>query len=167
MSKIEAGRYHLHLEYVDVAKTVAVCLSIVQSRAVAKDIAIDTQIAAELPPIHADERAFKQVLLNLLTNAVKFSPNGGKITVAARLSAGGETELCVVDHGVGIAEEALACIFEPFGRGDHMHAQPEEGIGLGLSISRKLIGSVQDAAGADTHPLSATQPPAQKRPPAA
>jgi signal transduction histidine kinase len=197
MSKIEAGRYHLHLEYVDVVKTVAVCLSIVQSRAVAKDIAIDTEIAAELPPIHADERAFKQVLLNLLTNAVKFSPNGGRITVTARPSAGGETELCVVDHGVGIAEEALACIFEPFGRGDHMHAQQEEGIGLGLSISRKLMvlhggvllldsavgigttavirfpaappqsGSVQDAAGADTHPLSATQPPAQKRPPAA
>ena len=139
MSKIEAGRYQLHLEYVDVARTVAACLSIVQSRAVAKGIAIDTDIGAGLPPIHADERAFKQVLLNLLTNAVKFSPNGGTVTVTARHSAGGETELCVVDQGVGISDEALARIFEPFGRGDHMHAQPEEGIGLGLSISRKLM----------------------------
>jgi two-component system cell cycle sensor histidine kinase PleC len=139
MSKIEAGRYQLHLEYVDVAKTVAACLSIMQSRAAAKGIAIDTEIAAGLAPIYADERAFKQVLLNLLTNAVKFSPEGRKITVAARLSPAGETELRVVDHGVGIAEEALARIFEPFGRGDHMHAQPEEGIGLGLSISRKLM----------------------------
>src|SRR6266852_3971605 len=63
MSKIEAGRYQLHLEYVDIAKTVAACLSIMQSRACAKDIAIITDIAAGLPPIHADERAVKQVLL--------------------------------------------------------------------------------------------------------
>ncbi|HEX3501639.1 MAG TPA: histidine kinase dimerization/phospho-acceptor domain-containing protein [Stellaceae bacterium] len=94
MSKIEAGRYQLHLEPVDIAKTVVACLSIVQSRAMAKGITIDTEIAAGLPPIHADERAFKQVLLNLLTNAVKFSPNGRKVTVAARLCAGGAAELC-------------------------------------------------------------------------
>src|SRR5260221_3619036 len=139
MSKIEAGHYQLHLEYVDIAKTAAACLSIMQSRACAKGIAIITDIAAGLPPIHADERAVKQVLLNLLTNAVKFSPNGGKIALAARLAAGGEMELSVVDGGVGIAPEALARVFEPFGRGDHMRAQPEEGIGLGLSISRELM----------------------------
>jgi signal transduction histidine kinase len=197
MSKIEAGRYQLHLEYVDVPKTVAACLSIVQSRAAAKGITIETELIAGLPPIHADERAFKQVLLNLLTNAVKFSPNGGTITVAARHSAGGETELCVVDHGVGIADEALARIFEPFGRGDHMHAQPEEGIGLGLSISRKLMSLhggvllldsvvglgttaiirfpaarpqpaiVADTTGAGDYVQSPRQPPEQRRSPAA
>src|SRR5947209_15504975 len=102
MSKIGAGRYQLHLEYVDVAKTVAACLSIMQSRAAAKGIAIGIEIAVGLAPIYADERALKQVLLNLLTNAVKFSPEGGKITVAARLSPAGETELRVLDHGVGI-----------------------------------------------------------------
>jgi two-component system, cell cycle sensor histidine kinase PleC len=197
LSRIEAGRYQLHLEPIDLVKTVAACLSIVQSRAVAKRITIETDIAEEVAPIDADERAVKQVLLNLLSNAVKFSPHDGKIAVIARLSPGGDTELRVVDHGIGIAEEALARIFEPFGRGDHMHAQPEEGIGLGLSISRKLMSlhggvllldsaigigttaiirfpaapsqssAALDPAAAASDAGSATPPPAQKRFPVA
>src|SRR6266851_1697902 len=139
MSKIESGHYQLHLATIDIANTIAGCLAIIRDRASAKKVVLVNELAAGLPPIEADERAVKQVLLNLLSNAVKFSPPGSAITIAARLTAIGELELRVADHGIGIDETALANIFEPFGRGDHMRAQPEEGIGLGLAISRQLM----------------------------
>jgi signal transduction histidine kinase len=87
--------------------------------------------------IHADERKVKQVLLNLLSNALKFTPDGGEINIRARIHDG-ETEISVMDTGVGIAPEDLEAVFEEF-RQVGTASKKVEGTGLGLAISRKFI----------------------------
>ena len=92
-----------------------------------------------LPRVRADERALNQVLLNLLSNALKFTPPGGTVTAFAHPMADGRVAFGVSDTGVGIAPEDQAKVFEKFGQGRHAHVPKETGTGLGLSIVRGLI----------------------------
>jgi GAF domain-containing protein len=137
LSKIEAGRMELELSDVDLPSIIENTLILVRERAVRRGIALQRSVGERLGTIRADERKVKQVLLNLLSNALKFTPEGGKIDVQADVSDS-IAEISVTDTGVGIAPEDQDAVFEEF-RQVGTAAKKVEGTGLGLAISRKFI----------------------------
>jgi signal transduction histidine kinase len=137
LSKIEAGRMELEPSDFDLADAIENTLTLVRERAVRRGITVGRTIDERLGSIRADERKLKQVLLNLLSNALKFTPEGGKINVTAAIRDG-TAEIAVADTGVGIAAEDQQTVFEEF-RQVGTASKKVEGTGLGLSISRRFI----------------------------
>jgi signal transduction histidine kinase len=113
-------------------------LRLVRERAEGAGIVLRRDLAADIPYLHGDERLVKQILLNLLSNAVKFTPRGGEVTVAATIDRDGACALSVIDTGIGIAEENIPRVLQPFGQVDGGYARVHGGTGLGLSIVRAL-----------------------------
>src|SRR5215468_906421 len=137
LSKVEAGRMELEITAFDLDSAIDNALTLVRERASRRDIALGRAINEQLGTIHADERKVKQVLLNLLSNALKFTPEGGHIDVRAAINEG-IAEISVTDTGVGIAPEDQETIFEEFrqvGTAD----KKVEGTGLRLALARKFI----------------------------
>ena len=137
LSKIEAGRMELELTNFDLPSSIENALILVRERAQRHGITLGHTVDERLGMIHADERKVKQVLLNLLSNALKFTPEGGRIDVRAAVR-GSTAEISVTDTGVGIAPEDQDTVFEEF-RQVGTAAKKVEGTGLGLAISRKFI----------------------------
>jgi signal transduction histidine kinase len=137
LSKIEAGRMDLDLAEFDIATTIDSTLSLVRERAQRRGITLRCTVGDQVTSIHADERKVKQVLLNLLSNALKFTPEGGAIDVRASASED-QCKIAVTDTGVGIAPDDLEAVFEEF-RQVGSASKKIEGTGLGLAISRKFI----------------------------
>ncbi len=137
LSKIEAGRMELELSEFDLSGAVEHVLILVRERANRHGIELERELDPDLGAIRADERKVKQVLLNLLTNALKFTPAGGRVLVRAR-RLDHAAEISVADTGVGIATEDQAAVFEEFRQVGTM-SKKVEGTGLGLAISRKFI----------------------------
>ena len=138
LSKIEAGRMELDLTDFDLRAAVANALALVRERATRHNIALMQQIDPALGELRADERKFKQILLNLLTNAVKFTPDGGSIELRARLVDDG-VEFTVTDNGIGIRAEDQQAIFEAFRQVGSGYSNKEEGTGLGLALTRRFV----------------------------
>jgi PAS domain S-box-containing protein len=137
LSKIEAGRMELERSDFDLPNALANALILVRERASRRGIRLGSTIDERLGMISGDERKVKQVLLNLLSNALKFTPEGGRIDVSARLHDG-VAEVSVSDTGIGIAPADQDAVFEEFrqvGTAD----KKSEGTGLGLALSRKFI----------------------------
>jgi len=137
LSKIEAGRMELELTDFDLPTAIDNALTLVRERAGRRGIALHMTVDERLGEVRADERKVKQVLLNLLSNGLKFTPEGGRIEVAAALKDGA-VEVSVSDTGVGIAPEDQEAVFEEFrqvGTAD----KKAEGTGLGLTLCRKFI----------------------------
>ncbi len=139
LAKIEAGKLEIHDGDVDVAHAVESSLRFVKERAANAGISLETEIAADLPVLRADERMAKQMLINLLTNAVKFTRKGGEVTVLAALDGHGALRLSVRDTGVGIAAADIPKIMESFGPADNARAGVTEGTGLGLPLVKAMI----------------------------
>jgi PAS domain S-box-containing protein len=137
LSKIEAGRMELEPSEFDLPGAIENTLILVRERAQRRAIRLGRTLDERLGRIRADERKVKQVLLNLLSNALKFTPEGGRIDVRARLSDG-VAEISVSDTGVGIAPEDQEAVFEEF-RQVGTASKKTEGTGLGLAISRKFV----------------------------
>ncbi len=137
LSKVEAGRIDLE---VAPCSLVAICqdaIGLVGSQARKKDIDVKLSVDPDLDVIEVDELRFRQMLLNLLSNALKFSEPGSKIGIDARLE--GETiALAVWDRGVGIAEEHMELLFRPFQQLDNSLSRAHEGTGLGLALTQQL-----------------------------
>ena len=137
LSKIEAGRMELEVTDFDLPNALENALILVRERATRRGITLGHSIDERLGTIRGDERKVKQVLLNLLSNALKFTPEGGRIDVRAA-PQDGVAEISVADTGVGIAPEDQEAVFEEFrqvGTAD----KKVEGTGLGLALSRKFI----------------------------
>jgi signal transduction histidine kinase len=137
LSKIEAGRMELEPTDFDLRAAIENSLVLVRERAHRRGITVGSTVDARLGMIRADERKVKQVLLNLLSNALKFTREAGRIDVQA-VVRDGVAEISVTDTGVGIAPEDQEAVFEEF-RQVGTTAKKVEGTGLGLSISRKFI----------------------------
>jgi signal transduction histidine kinase len=137
LSKIEAGRMELEASEFDLPRAIENALTLVRERANRHGVELEHEVDPNLGAIRADERKVKQVLLNLLTNALKFTPAGGRVLVRARL-LDHAAEISVADTGVGIATEDQAAVFEEFRQVGAM-SRKVEGTGLGLAISRKFI----------------------------
>jgi cell cycle sensor histidine kinase DivJ len=139
MSKIEAGSFEIEPEPFDVAELVDFCCDVVKLKADDKRIALTRACSPQLDEIVADKRACKQILINILSNAVKFTPDGGKVALVARPD-GGFVEIAVSDTGIGVTQNDLARLGDPFFQARATYDRPYEGAGLGLSIVRGLVG---------------------------
>jgi signal transduction histidine kinase len=142
LSKIEVGRMEVDVRTITLEPLLEGVISIVEPVAEAKDVRIDLVVSRDLPPVNTDPRHVRQILMNLATNAIKFTERGS-ITIVAKPGDGadaGRVLICVEDTGIGIAERDLGRIFDEFeqvrpsARGDSI----ARGTGLGLAVSRKL-----------------------------
>jgi signal transduction histidine kinase len=138
LSKIEAGRMELFPEAVEARDAFEACLRLVSGRAQSNGVTLHSELPPDLPKIRVDPRALKQILANLLTNAVKFTPKDGRVILSARPD-GDQVEISVADTGIGIAPKDIAKVLEPFGQADNPHSRRQEGTGLGLPIVRALV----------------------------
>ncbi|HVU22318.1 MAG TPA: PAS domain-containing sensor histidine kinase, partial [Rhizomicrobium sp.] len=133
MSKIEAGKFELSEEIFDLKETAEACVRLVRPQAERANVALKIAIAPGAQSIFADKRAIKQVLVNLLSNGVKFTPRGGEVRIAASLDTRG-IEIAVSDSGVGISAKDLARLGQPFEQVEGEHVRSKEGTGLGLAL---------------------------------
>ena len=137
MSKIETGNFQLVVEPFALKDLVENCRSMMVLKAESSGIAIETSMSGESTEIVADKRACKQIYLNLVSNALKFTRAGGRVTVGARIERHG-VALFVADTGVGIARDDLPRLGEAFFQAATSYDRPFEGTGLGLSVVKGL-----------------------------
>ena len=138
MSKIEAGKYRLDLEPLNFSKTVRMAIHMMEGRAVESAIKLDTKLPDEDLQINADRRALMQILLNIISNAVKFTNEGGNVTVEA-LQREHYLSIKVRDNGVGIPPNKLSSIIRPFEQVSGHYSREHQGSGLGLAITKELV----------------------------
>jgi len=139
ISRIELGQMKLNEGEIEVERAIASVTRLVALRAQEKSIGLEVVVEPRLPLLVADERAVKQMLLNILGNAVKFTESEGRIQVSAYREASGDLLVAVADNGIGIAPESIDKVAEPFFQADASLERRHEGVGLGLSIVRDLM----------------------------
>jgi len=138
LSKVEAGRMELEMARFDLRHAMDNALTLVRGRAEAHSIQLETLISEDVDEFEGDERKLKQILLNLLTNAIKFTPEGGSVTLMAQRAEGGYV-FSVKDTGIGIAPEDQQKVFEEFRQVGVDSARKAEGTGLGLTLTKRLV----------------------------
>jgi cell cycle sensor histidine kinase DivJ len=138
MSKIEAGKFELHEEMFALEEVAASAIRFVSHAAERGGVAVKLKIAPEARHIFADKRAVKQMLVNLISNGVKFTPRGGSVTVTASVNNG--VILAVSDTGTGIAKSDLEKLGKPFEQVEGAQTRAKEGTGLGLALVKALAG---------------------------
>jgi len=139
LSRIEAGRYELNEEAVSLARVVEDCHHLLKLRAGNRGITIHELFEPDMPRLWADERAVRQICLNLVSNAIKFTPQGGEIWLKVGWTASGGQYMSVKDTGPGIPEEEIPVVLASFGQGSNSIKSAEQGAGLGLPIAKNLI----------------------------
>lgn len=142
VARIETGRFDLAADKVDVARLVWHCLRASDAAAQAAEVTLSAEVPDDMPRVLADERRLQQVLSHLLSNAVKFTEAGGSIKVGAALGDDDSLLLSVRDTGIGIPEEHIDQVFEPFIQLDSSLSRRFQGAGLGLYVSRALIAGL-------------------------
>jgi signal transduction histidine kinase len=141
VAKVETGRIHLAPDWVDAEHLMASVVRLIEPRASAAGLSFEVSLPEHpLPRLWADERLIKQALLNVLSNAVKFTPSGGSIRMTASVTPLEEKlEIKIADTGLGIPKAELTRVFEPFHRGDGIMNRKFEGTGLGLPLARSFV----------------------------
>nr|WP_284739536.1 HAMP domain-containing sensor histidine kinase [Rhizobium sp. CG5] len=138
MSKIEAGRYELMLEPFPVAEAINECESMLGLQAREKGLTLTSRLGRDLGEVTADQRALRQILINLVGNAIKFTEPGGAVTVDAVIE-GGDLKLSISDTGIGIAPDKIKLLGQPFVQIQNDYNRCYEGSGLGLSLVKGLV----------------------------
>jgi|TARA_Y100000294_G_scaffold117003_2_gene108588 signal transduction histidine kinase len=138
LSAIEVGKYSLVKESLIVKDVIKDCSPIIAAAASRKDIKYSIEVPENPPPLLADRRALKQILLNVLSNAVKFTPEGGRVTLKATVSDGYHV-FEVSDTGEGVPEDKLPSLTDPFVRAETNPHKAQQGTGLGLAIMKSLV----------------------------
>lgn len=134
LAKIEGGRLTLQISEVPIGQLIREVVECEQAKAAEVQLNLSTELAPRLPMVLADPRAIRQIVANLLSNALKFTPAGGRVAVSAAVLDDGRVAIAVEDNGIGIAPEDQLQVFERFGRGRHDVAIADKGTGLGLAI---------------------------------
>jgi signal transduction histidine kinase len=140
LSKIEAGQAEMHPEWVSAAAITTETLHMIESRAAARSVLVHHEIDPKLDCLLSDRRALRQILINLLTNAVKFSGPSSEISLQALLRADGSAELKIMDRGPGFEPDDIERLLQPFQQSEADPTRPREGWGLGLA----LVGAMAD-----------------------
>ena len=138
LSKVEAGKAELQEENVDVSRVLRACITMVKERAEAGGVTLACNTESDLPELYADERKLKQILVNFLSNAVKFTPSGGKVIMRAWSRPGDGYVFQVADTGIGIALENIPKALAPFSQIDSGLNRKYDGTGLGLPLTKAL-----------------------------
>lgn len=139
VSAVEAGRITLTPSEVDVPALITQCLTLVRTRADDKGVKVGIDVPKSVNVLEADERRVKQVVINILNNAVKFTPPGGRIDVSVGLADDGGMVIAIADSGPGLSREEQHVAMSPFGRTRHALETAQEGTGLGLPLSKSLM----------------------------
>jgi two-component system, cell cycle sensor histidine kinase DivJ len=137
MSKIEAGKFKIVKEPFEVASLVKSCCDLMRHTAEQRSLSLIVDVAPGIPELPADKRACKQMLLNVISNAIKFTDPGGWVRVSARVE-GESVELVVADNGIGIAEADLPKLGNPFVQANNSYDRSYDGAGIGLSVVKGL-----------------------------
>ena len=138
LSKIEAGRFEFHPEEVDCMSIAREVVRLAQPRAAERGVGLRLDLPLRVQLLWGDQRAVRQVLFNLLSNGVKFTPDGGMVTLALQSWHDG-VQFAVADTGIGMSDEDLRVALMPFGRIDNAFARAQEGTGLGLPIVKRIV----------------------------
>ncbi len=159
LSKLEADRMELVEGKVDIARVIGSSLSVLKKRARAGEIELAVRIAKKLPSLRGDERRIRQVLFNLLSNASKFTPKGGRISISAVANENTGLRISVVDTGVGMRPEDLVTALTPFGQvlPHSQYSHGEKGTGLGLPLAKSLVESHGGKLDLKSHPGKGTR----------
>ncbi len=140
MSKIEAGKVELDEQEIDMQGLIDSVVRIMTSKAFSTGLEIKEDIADNLPVLYADPRLIRQILINLLTNAIKYSHKSGIIDVRAHIDAKKNMEIIVQDYGVGIPKDRIEEAMQPFGQiHDPTHSNSQQGTGLGLPLTKAMV----------------------------
>ena len=138
VSKIQAGKLAVEREPVQLGPILASCLLIVEAKAREKQISVEHTLDEDLPPLMADPLRLKQILINLLGNAVKFTPETGRLRIAATVASETTALVTVEDTGIGMSPQEIETALRPFGQIDSGFNKRHEGTGLGLPIAYAL-----------------------------
>jgi len=154
LAKIEAGRLELSFTGVNLNDLVSSCVTLLQPQAMRDRIVMRTSFASKLPPVVADERSMRQIVLNLVSNAIKFTDAGGQVIVSTAMTDRGEVAFRVRDTGIGMTAEEVATALEPF-RQIATSRRPG-GTGLGLPLTKALVEANRGAFQISSHPNEGT-----------
>lgn len=155
-TRLDAGGFAVHPRPIDPRRAVAEAVRLMRAVARAHSIRLEADLARDLPPALADPRSVRQILVNLLSNALKFSPRGGVVRLTV-VREDDRLRLAVSDRGIGIPADQHEKIFEPFHQvGDPSHAHREGGTGLGLSIVKALVERNHGTVAVDSRPGAGT-----------
>ena len=138
LSRVGAGEYRLHPEWLDPGDVVQSVVRGHSEIAQTRGVSLRRDVAADLPPLWADPRALRQVLINLVSNALKFTPADGHVTVTVQRGDAGMLAIAIADTGPGIPEEEQEKVLQPFVQADNQANRHHEGTGLGLALSKQL-----------------------------
>ncbi len=155
VSKIEAGTYAINPEPCDIKGAVSMCVSMLRPQADEKNVAIENRVGPLNESVIADPRAVQQILINLVSNAVKFTPSGGQVSIGSRLRDG-MFELTVADNGIGIARKDMERLGRPFVQVQNDYTRNFEGTGLGLSLVKGLVELHEGGLKIESEPGSGT-----------
>jgi signal transduction histidine kinase len=139
ISKIEAGRMALHVERLDMAREVGTCVNLLRERAHNRRQVVQLRLADDLPVIRADRRSIRQIVFNLLSNAINYTPKDGVITISLDRVPEAGVRLAVADTGVGIPEHMIEVVQRPFEQVDGNYSRSSGGTGLGLALVKGLV----------------------------
>lgn len=158
VSKIEANEIALEEDTIDLSKDLKTCVKMIEEKAVDADISLVMTIAEDLPLLKGDMRRVKQIVVNLLSNSVKFTPKGGKVELRC-LVVDGRIQIQVKDSGIGISEQNQKTVFDPFFKVENSYISTHNGTGLGLPLVKALTelhGGVIDLESKDAQGTKVT-----------
>jgi len=139
VAKIEAGQMQLYERDVNIKDLVRSSIRMLAVRAMSAEVELLEDVADDLPTVFVDETRVKQILVNLISNAVKFTKAGGRVVVRVDLNNSGGLSLKVVDTGIGISEKDLHHVLSRFGQAQSTYARTNEGTGLGLTLVQLIV----------------------------
>lgn len=154
LAKVEAGRLELSFTGVNLNDLVSSCVTLLQPQAMRDRIVMRTSFAPKLPPVVADERSVRQIVLNLVSNAIKFTDAGGQVIVSTAMTDRGEVAMRVRDTGIGMTEEEVEAALEPFRQ--IATSRKAGGTGLGLPLTKALVEANRGALQISSHPKEGT-----------
>lgn len=145
LSRIESGKIGMNFEEMDLKGPIDFTVSSLKPQADGKSIRLQTEIPKELPPVYGDREKIERILMNLIGNALKFTPEGGDVAVSAKLADGSTSRVAISirDSGIGIPADQLGKIFEKFCQVDGLLHRSPSGTGLGLAITKGLVEALQ------------------------
>jgi two-component system, cell cycle sensor histidine kinase PleC len=139
LSKVELGRMDMRMELTPLGILIQDAVSMIRMQNPHSQVVINVQVDVDIYPIETDATRLKQVLINLISNAVKFTPAGGQVDIRAGNNDGGGCRITVADNGIGMAAENIPIAMSPFGQIENVMARRYPGTGLGLPLAKRLV----------------------------
>ena len=139
VARAETGRLKLSEEEVDIADIVSLSAGMIRTLAEKAEVECSFEVADDLPLFWGDPTKMRQILINLLTNAIKFTPAGGEVRLTAKQEQNGAINFLIKDTGIGIPADKMAIALAPFGQVDSSLARRYDGVGLGLPLTKRLL----------------------------